>query len=72
MDGIPLGLQPTPPDPTASNNPPLVRPIYGGQQNQNQGNVPTILKIPACCTKKYNVVEDLKGTKANMSMFDML
>lgn len=35
-------------------------------------NVPTILKNPTWSTKKYNVVEDLKKTKANMSMFDML
>ena len=30
MDRIPLGLQPTPPNPRASNNLPLVRPVYGG------------------------------------------
>ena len=71
-DGIPLGLQPTPPNPRASNNPPLVRPVYGGKQNQNQVNVPTILRNPAWSTQKYNVVEDFKRTKANMSMFDML
>ena len=71
-DEIPPALQPTPPDPRASNNPPPVRPVYGGKQNQNQGNVPTILKNPAWSTKKYNAVEDLKRTKANMSMFDML
>ena len=34
--------------------------------------MPTILKNPAWSTEKYNVVEDLKKTKANMSMFDML
>ena len=31
IDGIPPGLQPTPPNPRASNNTPLVRPVYGGQ-----------------------------------------
>ena len=71
-DRIPLGLQPTPVDQRASNNMPPVRLIYGGQQNQNQVNVPTILKNPAWSTEKYNAVEDLKKTKANMSMFDML
>lgn len=69
--GIPLGLQPNPPNPRASKNPPPVRLVYGGQQNQNQGNVPTILKNPSWSTKKYNAIEDLKKTKANMSMFDM-
>ena len=34
--------------------------------------MPIILKNPLWATKKYNVVEDLKRTKANMSMFDML
>ena len=34
--------------------------------------MPTILKNPSWSTEKYNVVEDLKRTKANMSMFDML
>ena len=34
-DGIPPALQPTPLDPRASNNPPPIRPEYGGQQNQN-------------------------------------
>ena len=71
-NGIPLGLKPTPPDARASNNLPPVRLVYGGQQNQNQGNVPTILKNLAWSTKKYNVVEDSKRTKANISMFDML
>ena len=71
-DGIPLALQPTPPNPRASNNPPPVRLPPTGQQNQNQGNVLTILKNPTWSTKKYSVVEDLKWNKANISMFDML
>ena len=71
-DGAPPSLQITPPNPRVSKNPPLVRPVYGGQQNQNQGNIPTIWKNPACYTENYNALEDLKRTKANMSMFDML
>ena len=35
-------------------------------------NIPTILKNPTWSIEKYNAVEDLKRTKANMSMFDML
>ena len=35
-------------------------------------NVPTILKNSTWSTKKYNAIEDLKRTKANMFMFDML
>ena len=66
-DGIPPSLQPTPPDPRASNNPPPIRLVYGGQQNQNQGNVPTILRNLGWSKEKYNVVEDLKRTKANIS-----
>jgi hypothetical protein len=31
MDGIPLALQPAPPDPRASNNLPPIRPMYGGK-----------------------------------------
>ena len=34
--------------------------------------MPTILKNPTWITKKYDVIEDLKRTKANMSIFDML
>ena len=34
--------------------------------------MPTILKNPTWSIEKYSVVEDLKQTKANMSMFDML
>ena len=60
MDGIPLALQPNPPNPRASNNSTPIRPAYGGQQNHNQVNVPTILKNPAWSTEKYNVVEELK------------
>ena len=59
-DGIPPGLQPTPPDPRANNNPLPIRPPPPGQQNQNQGNIPTILKNPAWYAEKYNAVEDLK------------
>ncbi len=62
-DGIPPGLQPTPPDPRASNNPPLVRPAQGGPQYQNQVNIPTILKNLSWSTEKYNAVEDLKKKK---------
>ena len=32
-DGIPLALQPTPPDPRASNSLPPIRLVYRGQQN---------------------------------------
>ena len=32
-DKIPLALQPTSPDPRASNNLVLIRPLYGGKQN---------------------------------------
>ena len=71
-NGIPLALQPTPLDLRASNYLMLVRPPYGGQQNQNQGNVPTILKNPTWSTEEYSAVEDLKITKANISMFDIL
>ena len=35
-------------------------------------NIPTILKNPTWSTEKYNAIEDLKRTKANMSMFDLL
>ena len=72
MDGIPPALQPTPPNSRENNNSPPIRPVYGGQQNQNQVNVPTILKNPTLSTEKYSVIEDLKRTKANMSMFDVL
>ena len=32
-NGIPLTLQPTPPNPRESNNLPPIRLVYGGQQN---------------------------------------
>ncbi len=53
-DGIPPALRPTPLDPRASNNPIPIRPSYGGQQNQNQGNVSTILKNATWSTEKYS------------------
>lgn len=59
-DGIPLELQPTPPDPRESNNLVPIRLPYGGQQNQNQPNVPKILKNLAWSTEKYSVEKDLK------------
>lgn len=71
-DGIPLALHPKPPNLRANNNLVPTRAPYIGQQNQNQGNMPTILKNPIWATGKYNAVEDLKRTKANISMFDML
>ncbi len=52
MDEIPPILQPTPLDPKENNNLPLVRPVQGGQQYQNQVNIPTILKNPAWSTEK--------------------
>ena len=45
-DKIPPALQPTHPDSRVSNNLVPIRTLYGGQHNQNQGNVPTILKNP--------------------------
>ena len=60
IDGIPPALQPTPPNLRASNSLVPVRPPYGGQQNQNQGNIPIILKNHAWSTEKYSAVEDLK------------
>lgn len=72
IDGIPPTLQPALLDPRVSENPPLVRPPPARQKNQNQGNVPTILKNLAWSMEKYNAMEDLKWTKANMSIFDML
>ena len=35
-------------------------------------NVPIVLKNPTWSTEKYSAVEDLRRTKGNMSMFDML
>lgn len=58
-DGIPPALQPTPIDARETNNPIPIRAPYGGKQNQNQGNVPAILKNPAWSTEKYSVVGDL-------------
>lgn len=72
IDGIPPTLHPKPPNKRTNKNPVTTRAPYIGQKNQNQGNIPTILKNPIWATEKYNTVEDLKRTKANMSMFDML
>lgn len=69
---IPHVLHLTSPDPRAYKNPIPTRAPYIGKQNQNQENVPTILKSPIWATEKYSVVEDIKRTIANMSMFDML
>ena len=60
IDKIPPTLQPTPPDLRVSKNLVPIKPSYGGKHNQNQGNVPTILKNPTWSTKKYSAVEDLK------------
>ena len=71
-DGIPHALHLASIDPRANKNLVPTKAPCVGKQNQNQGNMPTILKNLRWETKKYNAVEDLKRTKATMYMFDML
>ena len=71
-DGIPPRLQSTPLDPRKNNNLIPPREPYVGQKIQNEGNIPTILKNPGWSSEKYSVVEELKKTKENISMFKML
>ena len=52
IDGIPPTLHPTPPNPKYNNNLVPTKAPYIGKKNQNQGNVPTILKNPIWTTKK--------------------